>query len=131
MANNATITVNDGASTPVAHAFDPVRVEGTKALYQNKSASAIIGRESLALDLKRDGKVVRTVGIDLKLPKLVSTTVNGVTSYAVDSFAQAKGTFLVPKSWTPAEAKNLRVLFMNICATSALTLMVEEEEGVW
>lgn len=130
MASNATITVNDGASTPVAHSFDPVRIEGDVARYQNKVAAAILGRETMNMRLSASPKV-RSAAIDLRVPYLVSEVINGVTVYKVQSFAQIKSQILIPLDWTPAQAKNVRVLGANLLLHATIGLMVDEQEFVW
>lgn len=130
MASNATITVNDGASSPVAHAFDPVRIDGDVASYQNKVADSVSGRETLALRLSAS-KNVRTSKVDLRVPKVVEETINGVTTYKVMGFATAKADILIPLDWTAAEAKNARIMLSNLLAHATVGLMVDEHEFTW
>jgi hypothetical protein len=130
MANNATITINDGESTPVAHAFDPVRIDGEIASYQNKVADTLEGRETLTLRLSKTQKV-RTTKATLLIPKVVEETVNGVSVYKTDGFATAKVEILIPINWTAAQAKNCRVLASNLLAHATTGLMVDDHEFVW
>lgn len=130
MADNATITVNDGASTPVAHAFSPTRIVGDVASYQNKVADAVVGRESLAVRLS-SSKAVRTTKIDLRVPRLVEETINGVATYRVNGFLTAKADVIVPLDFTADEAKNGRIMLSNLLAHATIGLMVDENEFVW
>lgn len=130
MASNATITVADGAVSPVDHDFDPVRIEGDVASYQNKVASTVSGRETLSLRLGAS-KAVRTTRVDLRIPKVVEETINGVTVYTAKGFATAKAEILIPLDWSAAEAKNARILLSNTLAHATVGLMVDEHEFVW
>jgi hypothetical protein len=130
MADNATIAVSDGESTPVVHSFNPQKIDGKKAFYQNKEADIASGRESLTVSLSSSPKV-RTVAIDLRVPKVVMETINGVNVYKIDSYATCKAQILVPIDWTAQECKNARTLLSNLLKASAIGLMSDENEFVW
>lgn len=130
MASNATISVNDGLATPVAHAYDPVRIVGDVASYQNKTALNVEGRETLSAKLSKSAKV-RICKLDLRIPLVVSEVINGLTVYRVDSFATVKTEVLIPINWTAAQAKNARVLMSNLLVHATVGLMVDEHEFVW
>lgn len=130
MASNATITLNDGASTPVAHAFDPAGIYGEVAKYQNKVAASFDGRETLQLKLKHSTKV-RTVTGDIRIPRTITETVNGVDVVRVVDYMTVRVECLIPLSWDSASAKNGRVIGSNLLANSAFALMVEQGEFVW
>lgn len=133
MADTATITVNDGAAVPVAHAFDPAGFSGDSnnvAKYQNKVAAIFSGRETLQLRMKQSPKV-RTVMVNLRIPRTVTETINDVSVTRVVDYATANAEVLIPLDWTPALAKNARVLLSNVLAHAVLGLMIEDGEFVW
>jgi hypothetical protein len=103
---------------------------GDVASYQNKVADTVTGRETLALKLG-SSKTVRTTRVDLRIPKVVEETINGVTVYTAKGFATAKADILIPLDWSAAEAKNARVLLANLLSHATIGLMVDEAEFVW
>lgn len=131
MASNATITVNDGMPTPVAHAFSPVSIlDGSAAIYQNKVAASVSARETVVVKMKTNAKV-RTVNVDLKVPRAVTEVVNSVSVVTVKDFATAKATLIVPIDWDVQSCENARIILSNLLASAAIGLMVDEAEFVW
>lgn len=130
MADNAIITVNDGASTPVAHAFEPSGIFGEVAKYQNKAATSVAARETVQLKLKGSAKV-RTLRVDLRIPRAVTETINGVSQTRVVDYASGIAEVIIPLEWTPAAAKNCRVMLANSLLHAAVGLMADEGEFVW
>lgn len=131
MASNANIVVNDGLAVPVAHTFNPVSIrDGAVADYQNKVAASVSARETVVLKTKSNGKV-RTVNVDLKVPRAVTETLNGVDVVKVVDFATAKATLIVPIDWEAEDCKNARILLSNLLAHATIGLAVDEAEFVW
>lgn len=130
MADNAIITVNDGASTPVAHAFEPAGIFGEVTKYQNKSAASIAARETVQLKLKQSARV-RTLRVDLRVPKAITETINGVAQTSVVDYLSGNAEVIAPLGWTPAEVRNGRVMLANLLLTQVAALMADEGEFVW
>jgi hypothetical protein len=130
MADNAIITVNDGATVPVEHSFEPSGIYGDVAKYQNKAASAFVGRETLQLKMKHSAKV-RTVGINLRVPRTITETVNGVSVESMVDYASGNAELIVPVTWTAAQAKDVEHLLSNIITSALVALMVQDGEFVW
>lgn len=129
MASNAAIAVNDGV--PASHSFSPISIkDGSLAVYHNKVATIVSGRESLSLGLKSNAKM-RTVDVNLKVPRIISEVLNGVTVSRVADYATAKATVLVPVDWTVVDCKNARVLLANVLLHATTALVVDEAEFVW
>lgn len=131
MADNATISINDGQTVPVAHAFDPILIkDGAVATYQNRTALIVSGREQFRVGLKV-GTSVRTVDLNLKVPRIISEVLNGVTVSRVADFATCKATIIVPTDWTVADCKNAQFLLGNACLHATIGKMVQDAEFVW
>jgi hypothetical protein len=129
MASNATIVVNDGV--PAAHTFSPISIkDGSSAIYQNKVAAIVSGREALTMSMKQNARI-RTVDLNLKVPRIISEVLNGVTVSKVADFATCKATVLVPVDWATAEAMNARALLANILLHATVALATDEAEFVW
>lgn len=131
MASNASIAILDGASTPATHTFDPAGITGQSARWQNRAETLVGGRETLALNLKSDGKSVRTFQATVKVPYVVDETMNAVTNRKVLSFLTAKVEFLVPVTWTPTQTKAARGLVASLLGHATVKSMIEDDEFVW
>lgn len=130
MASNATLSIVDGAITPLTHAFDPAGIADQTARYQNRAEVLVGGRETLVVTLK-GGKTVRTIEIQLRVPYVVDETMNAVTNRKVASFATGKVVILVPVTWTPTQAKAFKGLLANAVSNAVIAKMIEEDEFVW
>lgn len=129
MASNGTLVVNDGV--PAAHTFSPILIkDGTAATYQNKTATIVSGRESLSFGMKTNARM-RTVDLNLKVPRIISEVLNGVTVSKVADYATCKATILVPVDWLAADAKNARCLLANLLLHATVALAADEAEFVW
>lgn len=108
MAAIASISINDGKSTPVAHVFVPTAT--FPAQYRNGNSSA--SSNGLAFDetIKVSGTVnangISKVVVELKVPRVA-------TSDGVTPFETARAEFLIEKTATMAARKDLRVMLAN------------------
>lgn len=131
MASNTTISINDGAASPLAHVFSPQLIKnGDLALYQNLAESMVGGRETVTVGYSHADKV-RRVTTQLRLPRVQTETVNGLSVRSVADFGMYNGVFLIPNGWLAAEAKNLRVLASNLMLNAIVTSLIESDEFVW
>lgn len=130
MASNAPIAVQDGQSTPVTHTFSGIKIAGDVAYYDNRAEQVSNARETLELKMNV-GPKVRTVKVQLRVPRAVDETVNGVTVKTVKDFATLKCDLLVPLAWSVAAAKDARVLMKNLLAHAVIEAMSDTGEFVW
>jgi len=132
MANNAAIAVPDGESTPVTHTFSPIRINPKtgKAEYDNRAQTYANGREALSIGMV-SGSKVRTIDVVVKIPKVVTETINGVAVPKVVSYATHKITSIVPLDWSDQERKNARVVGNGIGNHATVAAMIEAGEFVW
>lgn len=127
MAQNASFTINDGTTD---HVFAPSGIEGSKASYQNKAEDYIPGRETAVLS-HRTGKTVREVTMTIRIPKVVTETLNGVDVAKVASFGSMSIKALVPLDWTPTETGVLLSIAAGVPSVAAYTAAATEDEWVW
>lgn len=127
MASNASFTINDGTDD---HVFSPAGIDGNTATYQNKAESFIPGRETAVLK-RRSGNAVREVTQTIRVPKVVTETINGVDMPKVASFGTVQYKVLVPKDWTPTEIALLNAIGQGSVSTAAFVAAAEEDEWVW
>jgi hypothetical protein len=88
------------------------------------------GRETVRFS-KKDGKTVEEHMVTLRRPKVVSTTVDGVTRSVVEDFGTVSIKLLVPPSWTPGERASLRLTAGGLLSVSPIEKLVDLGEGVW
>lgn len=120
MANIATITINDGQSTPVPHAYNPIQVN--PALYRRNGVAgqAIIGQERLLIDVEnaRSLNGVNKINLELVLPVMEQATGGAATGYtappAIAHEERVKVTFFFHNRSDAAGRKDLRVLLSNL-----------------
>lgn len=128
MASNAQFTVVDGNTTD--HIFSPTGIDGGVASYQNLAEVMASGRETVRFS-KKDGKTVEEHMITLRMPKVVETTIEGVTRRAVEDFGTVSVKLLIPPSWTSEERETLRTVGAGLMAVTAIQKMVDLGEFVW
>lgn len=131
MAANAPIVINDSTTpTPVAHTFTGTSVDGDTATYTNRAETFVGGRETLTLRRKVSPSV-RTVSVSIKLPRVISEVLNGVTVKRVADFAQLKTEFLIPISWESTLTGAQMGLIGNAVSHAVVQALVKDDEFVW
>jgi hypothetical protein len=106
MPANAVITLPDSQGTPVDHDFTPVRIKGDVASYINYVEAHAIGRETMNLSLSENTKLRKMVVV-LKVPRLITETINSVEVPSVPDYGMLKVEVIVPMTWTQADAEDL------------------------
>lgn len=124
-----TITINDGESTPVAHAFAPVTTDGARAKLANRSATSPLGFETLAIEViepKSAGQAyaVRVTGYDP-----VIATVDGTDQVVRFNSFELKMNFSGQSS--AQERKNARVMLQNLLANATMVTVIESLEPIY
>lgn len=127
MADNAVIVLNDGTNN---HTMSPNGIDGPLARYQNLAETMLAGRETLVMGFKY-GKAVRETSATLRLPCVVSTTVDGVVRKQVENFGQGQVKLLIPPTWTAAQTAVLRVLTAQAALSAAYAALADQDEFVW
>lgn len=124
----ATITINDGAATPVAHAFTPRKSDGVVATLKES-----LGIPEAFPDLKLSvrepvkGSPVWRLRFSLALP--VTAVVDGVT--VVDHVNDFDGTFRISARSLEQARKDLRVMVANLFGNAAVITAIEKLEGFY
>lgn len=130
MAANAPIVINDGQSTPVAHTFSGIKIDGNVALYDNRAEVFSAGRETLALRMKSNDRI-RTTTATLKVPRVVEETINGVTVKKVADYMTIKVELLTPTTWASDDVQDGRVMTSNLLIHAVPAAMADDGEFVW
>jgi len=121
-----TITVNDGKTTPVAHAFAPVTTDGQIAKFANRSATIPQGFETLQIEVaapKSNGAAYRT-SVSMTTPIVAAVdgqdqVVRQDKSDCVLYFAQTS---------TVQERKDLLAMLKNLFADTSFISSVSNLE---
>lgn len=131
MAANAPIVLNDSTTpTPVAHTFIGTSVDGDSATYTNRAETFVGGREVLTLR-RKSSATVRRVYVDIKIPKIISEVLNGVTVKRVADFGQLKLEFIIPISWESDYTSKYIGLVSNAAVHAVVQALVKDDEFVW
>jgi len=111
----ATITINDGESTPVAHAFAPDSKDqnGVALFIESDGVPANDNMLSLSLRKTTDKRRCRLV---MEIPEVQTETINGISRSVVVREAIADLTVTFSKESTTQERTNLIRLMSNALA---------------
>lgn len=127
MPNMATITVNDGATTPLAHSFTPQTTNGTEATFWNRNSTIPQGYESLTVSVRGPGSsktAAHRITGTIVLPGV--STVEGQD--AVTRVSKFDFSFSVSQLATQSDRKNLLALASNLFATAEMKTAVHNLE---
>lgn len=123
----ASITIKDGAATPVDHVFAPVNSEGSLAEFANRSATIPAGFERLSVDVRKPSsdKGAYRVVVSLNRPT-VGTVVSGQDE--VVRISNNGMTLNFSQSSTLQERKDTLALLGNLCKDASFIAAVSNLE---
>lgn len=122
----ATLTVNDGLSTPVAHAFAPVTTDGSKAQFADRSPSIPAGFRTISHEmlLPNGTRTVYQINMGFMIP--VVAVVDGSDKVVRYSSAQVK--LNIHPDATVQERKDLLAYVANSLGLATVKTSVENLE---
>lgn len=134
----ANMTINDGATTPVAHTFAPVNIDANGvAKWADRSGGIALGFPLVSQCVRVPSKTSRNYRVTVK----VATPVLEVTSPSTASGIQPAPTkaydllatmeLVLPERSSLAERKNLIAYMKNYLANAVITAAVENFEAVY
>lgn len=132
MAQAANITVNDRATTPLAHIYAPsVPLPGGGMVFAESASIPKAERQFSIRIRKSNGR--RFVRLMLTCPVLVTETVNGVSVPTVPRMSMVDATFRFDETGTEQERADCVGMFANFLATNQSVVMASlvKTEGVW
>lgn len=134
MAQIATITVNDGQGTPVAHAFNPIMSVPPTYRRNGVSGQSAIANERLLLQsvLSKTVNGVNRVQMELVIP-VVETPAGGsalgyVAPPAIAHEMRVKVEFFFHQRSEKSGRKDLRTLLMNLLANLQVVSLIDDLE---
>jgi len=122
----AALTINDGATTPVAHTFSPVSTTGSKAIWADRSPSIPSGYRTISQEVldPAGARTVYRVTWGFKNPTVAS--VSG--SDTVVRFASAKLELNFHAESTLQERKDTLAYISNTLSNATMKTSVENLE---
>jgi phosphoribosylformylglycinamidine (FGAM) synthase PurS component len=135
MPSNTSITIKDGASTPVDHVFSPTRIDANNiATFQERVSGVPIGYPTITWSLRAPTKGSSTYKVTGKLtqPKVIDVTdTSGKTVKTVDYVNLATVDFVFSEKSTKQERKDLRTLMSNLLINAVMAASADDLESFW
>lgn len=131
MAQIGNIVINDGATTPVAHTFIPVRVSGgTTAEYrENQSGLPLVGQGQMSISVRTLKSGVMQCHVQVATPALEQITGNNTNGYTASpkvAYTPLGGvTFNFDPRSTTQQRKDVRTLIINALANAQVVDAVD------
>jgi hypothetical protein len=122
----AALTVNDGATTPVAHTFNPVTTNGAGASWADRSPSIAAGFRTISHEVAppNGNRTVHRITMGFKNPTVVTVgTVDQVARYS-----SAQVILNIHPDSTLQERKDLLAYVANSLGIASVKLSVENIE---
>jgi hypothetical protein len=136
----ASIEIDDGQATPVAHTFVPQGPDQRRVWsFEDQSGGVAIGNSELTLRLEdsvqsQSGPLQR-VHVGCRIPVLEVATGSSVGGYEpppkLAYFCDFKGTFIVPMRATADVKADIRAYVANLMDTAVVNSMVVNGEAIW
>lgn len=138
MPQMASITINDGQATPVAHTFDPSGLDKNGvSLYHDRSGGVPLGfpKITLALTSGNGTSTVYRVRAHVDVPVLKTASGSTPAGYspgpAVDFIMRGHVEFVLPSQSTAANRADILAYVKNLLSDAVTPAMVEDLEDVW
>lgn len=138
----ATLTVNDGATTPVAHSFTPTDVQSGLATWHDRSGGVVVGFPRITAQLKLptsnsvDGKNQNArVQVKVVMPVLEQTSAStgtGIQPAPTKGYDMTfNGEFVLPVRSTLQDRKHIIAYAKNFLAQALVTALVQDLESIY
>lgn len=125
----AALTINDGASTPVAHTFSPVTTNGSKAEWADRSSALPAGFLGISHEVRRPASALAAQRVVIGFNCPVVETANGVAT--VTRYSSAKLEINFSNLSTESERKDLVAYIKNFLANATVTSSLVNIEPFW
>lgn len=131
----ATVTINDGAATPVARNFAPTVIADGVATLEDRSGGIAIGFPVITTSLRRPkgGSTNYRAVAKIRFPVLEQTSASTATGIqpapTVAYVLQGEVSFILPQRATLQDRKHVLALTKNLMAHATSTSLIESLEG--
>lgn len=123
------LTIHDGAATPVARSFAPMRVAPEQSVFSEKTSGIAAGYVDLEVKFNPASTQRPTNRIDVAVTLPVLSTVNGISTVAYTGLF--KGYFVVPDVMTAAERANLHAYVANALNHATVKAVVKDLDPMY
>lgn len=133
----ATLTLNDGQATPVAHTFNPTSTRDAIALYHDRSGSIPVGYPSVSISMRKPTKASRAYKADIRIavPTLEITspsTGTGIQPAPTKAYdVLFVGELMLPERSTKAQRADLLAYAKNLLSNAVVKTLVEDLEEIY
>lgn len=141
MSARAAVYMNDGAATPVAHQFDPARVQDDAgiqlATWEDRSSGIAVGYPTVTLSMKRPSKTSRTYRVQAKvtlpvLETISNSTVTGILPAPTKAFEMFANIDIVwHERATLQNRKDLKAFLVGLAGQGVITDAVVNTDMVY
>lgn len=132
------LVINDGATTPVAHTFGPVGIEGKTATFADRIGGVPVGYGKVSLSIREPtngSSGVFKVGIKILIPTLEQTSASTATGIqpapTVAYVTAAHLDLLMPARGTLQNRKDILAYVKNALSNASVVSVVENLEAVY
>lgn len=132
MAQRASFSVLDRATTPLAHVYAPRSSPDTSVVLFVENGIVPVGERKFTISTRKSGTKYRT-RMKLEVPTLVTEVINTVNRYSVTRIAYVDCTFTFEDTSTSQERKDVIGQFANSLAATQTMInssLVDLEE-IW
>jgi hypothetical protein len=134
----AALSINDGATVPVAHTFNPAPdVNSAMPMWVDRSGGIAMGYPRITMSLRNPTKTSRTYRLLFKIATPVmettsASTASGIPPAPVVSYTLLSNLeFVLPERSTLQQRKDILAYVKNFLALSLVTSAVQDFEPVW
>lgn len=121
------LTINDGATTPVAHTFNPVGIDSEGVARFRETATVAIGDSFITVKRSTSGTKDK-VRVVLSRPVVVSETINGVDVPKLERIAFGEFTLSFDRTSTSKERDDLAAMMANALQHSVMQQVIVDRE---
>jgi hypothetical protein len=126
---SGSLSINNGAGTPVAKTFAPERVAPERSVFTERTATSSAGFIRLGVGFSAANSQRATNRVDLDLAMPILQTVNGVSSVAYSGLF--KGYFVIPDVMTSAERADLHAFVANALDVAIVKAVVKDLDPMY
>lgn len=123
------LTINNGAATPVAKTFAPVRIAPELSLFAEKTSGISAGFTVLSVKSSPSSNQRSTDRVDVDLDLPILSAIGGVSAVAYT--LRFKSYFVIPKNATAGERADLAAYAANALANAVVKAPIKDLDPLY
>ena len=128
MPSNASISLTDENTNTVV--LTPMGIQGQVSNYKDLTVAADVGRTTAVLKKDESAKLRKST-VQLRVPRLVTETVNSVDQYSAPDFMSVKAEIVTPTTWSTADITKGREHASALLENALVAALVDTGEFVY